>query len=90
MLCVRLGDKTRLHRFPTIAGPLLNKRDIRKQTKATTHVANPGLDTKMKTVTLVLQEIAIASPMTHEISSMPSVMDIMRMKLIDSQPSART
>ena len=90
MPCVRLGDKTWLHRFPTTTGPLLNRRDIRKQTKATTHVANPGLGTRMRDVTVVLQEAMTDTLMTLGTSLTPNDMDDLRMKLIDSQPSAKT
>ena len=90
MACIRLGDKTQLHRFPIIVGPLLNRRDIRKQTKATTRVANPSLGNKMRAAMLVLREAMTDILMTHGTISTPNVMDDMRMKLINSQPSART
>ena len=86
---IRLEDKTQLHLFPTTVGLLLDRRTPRKQIKAITRVASPDPGFKMRAITPVLQEITIASPMTHEISSMPSVMDDIRMKLIDSWPSAK-
>ena len=90
MPCVRLEDRTRLHLCPTTAGPLLNRRDIKKQTKATTRVANPGLGTRMRAVTPVLREAMTDTLMTLGTSLTPNDMDDLRMKLIDSQPSART
>jgi len=53
-------------------------------------MANPGLDSRMRVVMLVLQEALTDIPMTLGTSSTPDVMDDLRMKLIDSQPSART
>jgi hypothetical protein len=85
-----LGDKTRLHLFPTTAGPLLNRRAIRKQIKATTRVTSPGLGTTMGAVMLVLREATTDILKTHGTSSTPNVMDDLRVKLIDSQPSAIT
>jgi hypothetical protein len=41
------------------------------------------------TRTPVPQEVTTVIPMTREISSMPSVMDALQMKPIDSQPLAR-
>ena len=76
--------------FPTTAGPLPNRKNIWRQTKATTRVANPVLDTRMKAIMLVLRKAMIDTLMMHETSSMPDVMDDLWMKLIDSQPSART
>ena len=84
MACIRLGDKTQLHRFPIIVGPLLNRRDIRKQTKATTHVANPGLGTRMRAVTPVLREAMTDILMMLGTSLTPNIMDDLWMKLIDS------
>jgi len=86
----RLESRTRRHLFLTIAGLLLNRRDIRKQIKATTRVANLGLGTRMRAIMLTLQEAMADILMTHGTSSTPNVMDSLRMKLIDSQPSART
>jgi len=85
-----LGDRTRLHLFPTTAGPLLNRKAIRKQIKATTHVAGPGLGTRMRAVMLALREAMPDILMTHRTSSTQNVMDDLQMKLIDSQPSTRT
>ena len=89
MACIRLGDKTRLHRFPITAGPLLNRRGIRMQTKATTRVANPSLGTRMRAVTPVLREAMTDTLMTLGTPLTPNVMDDLQMKLIDSQPSAK-
>jgi len=86
---IRLEDKTQLHLFPTTVGLLLDRRTSRKQIKAITCVASPGLGFKMRAITPVLQEIMTASRMTHVISSMPSIMDVIRMKLIGSQPSVK-
>ena len=74
-----MGDRTRLHLFPTTAGLLLNRKNIRRQTKATTHVANPGLDTRMKAIMLVLRKAMIDTLMMHGTSSMPDVMNDLRM-----------
>ena len=87
---IRSGDRTWLHLFPTTAGLRLNRRATRKQIKATTHMASPGLGTRMRAVMLVLREAMIDILMTHGTSSTPNVMDDLWMKLIDSQPSART
>ena len=84
MPCVRLGDKTRLHLFPTTAGPLLNRRATRKRIKATNRVANPSLGIKTRAIVLVLQEVTAAILMLHGTSSTPNVMDGLRMKLTDS------
>ena len=73
MPCVRWGDRTRLHPFPTIAEPLLNRRATRKQIKVTTCVANLGLGIRMKVTMLVLREVTAAILMTHETSSTPNV-----------------
>ena len=86
----QIGRQNRLHLFPTTAGLPLNRRDTRKQIKATTHVANPSLGTKIKAITLVLQEAMTDTLMTHGTSSTPNVKDDLQTKLIDSQPSART
>jgi len=85
-----LGDRTRLHLFLTTAGPLLNRRAIRKQIKTTTRVASPGLGTRMRAVMLVLREAMTDILTMYGTSSTPNVMDDLQMKLIDSQPSART
>ena len=53
-------------------------------------VASPGLGIKMRVTMLVLQEVTAAILLTHGTSSMPNVMDDLRMKLTDSRPSART
>jgi len=89
MPCDKSEYRTRLHLFPTTAGLLLNRRGIRRRTKTTTHVANPGLDTKMRAITLVLREATTNTLMTHGTSSTPNDMVDLRMKLIDSQPLAR-
>jgi len=73
-----LGDRIQLHPFPTTVELLLNRRTTRKQIRTTTRVASPDLGFKTRVITPVLQEITIASMMTHEISSMPSVTDDMR------------
>jgi hypothetical protein len=85
-----LEDRIRLHLFLTTTGPLLNRKAIRKQIKATTRVASLGLGSRMRAIMLVLREAMTDILMTHGTSSMPNVMDDPRMKLIDSQPSART
>jgi len=71
----RSENRTRLHLFHTTAGLRLNRRDTRKQTKATTRVANPGVDTRMRAIMLVLQEALTDILMTLGISSMPDVTD---------------
>ena len=86
----QIGRQNRLHLFPTTAGLPLNRRDTRKQIKATTHVANPRLGTKIKAIMLVLREAMTDTLMTHRTSSTPNAMDDLQMKLIDSQLSART
>jgi hypothetical protein len=75
--------------FPTTVELLLNKRTTRKQIETTTSVASPGLGFKMRAIKLVLQEIMTASRMMHVISSMPSIMDVIQMKLIGSRPSVK-
>jgi len=44
----------------------------------------------MRDVTVVLREAMTDILMMHGTSSTPNIMDDLRMKLIDSQPSART
>jgi hypothetical protein len=75
MPCDRSENRTRLYLFHTTAGLLLNRRDTRRRTKATTHVAKPGLDTRMRAIMLVLQEPLTDILMTLGISSMPDVTD---------------
>jgi len=69
---------------------MLNRKAARKQIKATTRVTSPGLGTRMGAVMLVLREAMTDILTMHATSSTPNVMDDLRMKLIDSQPSART
>jgi len=71
----RLESRTRRHLFLTTAELLLNRRDIRKQIKATTRVANLGLGTRRRAIMLTLREAMDDIPMTHGTSSTPNVMD---------------
>jgi len=87
---VRWGDRTRLHPFPTIAEPPLNRRATRKQIKATTRVANPGLGIRMKVTMMVLREVTASTLMMHGTSSTPNVTVDLLMKPTVSWPSART
>jgi hypothetical protein len=84
-----LEDRTLLLLLPTTVGLLLDIRTTRKQIKTITPMASLSFGIKMRAITPVLREVTTATTMTRGISSTRNVMDALRMKPIDSQPSAR-